>query len=156
MFPFDLRSNLTLPTTTAPVSQPDLQDYLGTGVLQNARYIDPLTQDFVLSSEGHYLGINGVDQAVQLSLLTTFNSSSVPTLGNQFGSILMITSAIRYQIESQINTAMALLLNDNSITLSPISITLPNPGQVLVSFTYVNNTIKSPGNGAQTVQFSLT
>lgn len=118
----------------------DLLDYQGSGTIQTARYIDPVTQDFALSSDGLYEGMNYVDQQIQVALATTFNSTSVLGFGQNFNrqTVPVITPYITRTVTNLLNQALADLLNANLITLSNVSIAANQQGQVFLNFTFQN------------------
>lgn len=152
-FPFSLQNNLVLPPAVSLPSQQDLLDIQGTGVVQSARYINPATRDFELNTNGQFFGMNAVDQSVGFALLTTFNSSSVPGLGQTFGRQWnpLIGVNLTSQMTQTLNAALQTLINNGLITLGTITVTNPSQGVVQVQFTYFNNTVKQN----TTVNFTL-
>jgi hypothetical protein len=149
-FPFSLTNGLmSSPTPTAPVQQ-DLLSYTGDGSVQNSRYINPLTNDFQLNSNHQLLGQNATDQSVLLTLTTTFNSSSVNGLGNNFGSVKLIGNNIRTQMTNILNQALGSLIANGNIIVKDVQIIPTNNNSVGVSFTYYNQSV----NANRTIQFT--
>ena len=128
------------PPRTPPVTQ-DLLSFDNSGTIQTARYINPLTQDFALSSDNLYQGMNAVEQEVQLAILTTFNSSSVLNFGQNFGSIKVITPYITKQMTNLLNQCLSYQITNNLITIYNVSVTSNPQGQCFISFSFTNNTL---------------
>lgn len=139
-FPHDLLSNLAIPNAITPINNTDLLDYAGSNTIQSARYINPQTQDFQVSSTNHLLGQNAVDQEVLLAMNTTFNSSVQIGFGQNFGSIKVINTNMQNQVQTILNQALANLINNQSITLGDVLISNNGLGQLSIQFDYTNNT----------------
>ena len=128
---------LTIPVAATP---PDRREYVDeNNQIQSARLIDPVTKDYVMSSTGHFVGQDVVKQQVYLSLITYFDSSAQKGLGNQFFTIRMITPNIIAQCTAAVKTALATLLNNNSITLNNVNVKLNAPGQVILNVSWTEN-----------------
>ena len=151
-FPFSLSNGLMGPVIPTPPVQQDLLDYSGTGKVQSARYINPLTMDFEVNTDnGQLLGQNATDQSVILALTTTFGSSSVLGLGNNFSSIPTIGADITSQMTKVLNQALNSLVQNGNIILQNVQVFQTAPSTVAVSFTYYNQSL----NVNQTVQFTI-
>ena len=145
-FPYDMYRGISAPQSNFPIDRRDLLDYNGNNIIQSARYINPLTRDFEVSSTNHLEGQNAVEQAVVLAINTTFNSSAQPAFGQNFGLIKLITPQIQTQVSNTVQQALGTLIKNGQITLQSIQYTNNGLGQISVQFTYNNNTI---GNTAQ-------
>ena len=62
-----------------------------TGESHPARYIDPVTRDYVLDENGRLLGMSYVRQCVQLAVHTEYGSSAVQALGHRLRTLQRIT-----------------------------------------------------------------
>jgi hypothetical protein len=133
-FPLDLTSGM-IPAKTTP-NQSVYTDLLdSSGKKQTARLIDPNTQDYVLNSNGYFVGMDEVNQSVQLALLTSFQSASTP-IGNTLSSIRLVTPNIQNIVQNVVQRALANLLNANKITLGKVSIVIKGSNMFLtVPFT---------------------
>jgi hypothetical protein len=149
-FPQSL-SNGIIPQTISQANQQDLISFTGSNQVESARYINPLTQDFELNSNGQFLGMNATDQSVYLALLTTFNSSSVSGLGQTFGSVPVIGTNINLQMQNILNQCLSALVQNNLIVIQSVSVTQPGQNTMSVSFTYFNQSLGS----AVTTNFTL-
>ena len=143
-FPFTLTNGLMSPVAPTAPNRQDLIDYAGSGVIQSARYINPQTQDFQLNeSNGQFLGQNAVDQSVLLALQTTFNSSNVNGLGNNFGSIKLIGQNITSQMNNALNQCLGSLIASGNIVLGTVTVTQTGQNQMNISFNYYNQSTGS-------------
>jgi hypothetical protein len=136
-FPFDLYNNLIASPVPAASIIPDLVDP-NTGVVQSVRFINPITQDYEVSPDGHLYGMNSVQQQVSLSLLTTFGSAVAP-IGQSFLSIRTVTPAIQQQMTSAVQTCLANLVNSGAITITNVTVTVVPGGQVQMQVSFVDN-----------------
>jgi hypothetical protein len=143
-FPFSLKSGIT-PAILATVPKvSDLLSYTGSNTTQTARYIDPLTKDFVLGADGHFLGMNYVEQEVQLACNTTFNSSAISGFGQNFLSPKVVAptpAQLQSQMNALVNQCLNFQIQNNTITITSVSAQEISMGQILVTIVYVNNTI---------------
>jgi hypothetical protein len=136
-FPFNLYTNLITSPVPATAAVPDLVDP-NTGVIQQVRYINPITQDYEISPTGHLYGMNSIQQQVTLSILTTFGSAVAP-IGQTFLSTKTITSNIQNQMTTAVQSALANLINSGAITLNNVSIKVVSGGQVQIVVFFVDN-----------------
>jgi hypothetical protein len=152
-FPFSLQHGLmSSPTLTPPVYQ-DLVDYQGSGKIQSARYINPLTNDFeICSSNGQFMGENAIDQSVLMALTNTFNSTSVLGLGNQFGSVKLIGPNTVNALTNILTQCLGSLIANNSIVLGPVNIMQTDQGTMAISFSYYNQSLGVTQNVSFTQQ----
>lgn len=139
-FPFTLQYNLTQPPLPPPPS-PSLTS--SSGLILDAKYIDPATGDFVLDANGNFVGMNSVDQAVEMALLTAINTTTVRGFGFGIFEIKIIGPNIQNQIKGLVNEALSQLISNGSIQLQDVVITNPYPGQIGLSVYYLNNTVPS-------------
>lgn len=151
-FPFGLQHGLIPPPTLQSTNGQDLLDYQGSGKVQSARYINPLTQDFELGVNGKYLGENATDQSVMLALLTTFNSSSVQGLGNNINrrTVPTIIPSTPLQLKNLLNQCLGGLVSLGFIILGNVSVTQTFNTTMAISFTYYNVSLQQ----SQTVNFT--
>lgn len=140
-FPYDLYRGISAPQTNYPIDRRDLLNYTGDNTIQSARYIDPITHDFVESGTSHLQGMNAIEQAVMLALNTTFNSSAQIAFGQNFGAIKLITPQIQTQVNATINNALATLIQNKQITIQNIQYNNNGNGQIAVQVTFYNNTL---------------
>jgi hypothetical protein len=138
-YPLPYGLSLLQPPINVP-NNTDLLDFQGSGNVQTSRYIDPISQDFELTANGTYQGMNSVEQEVQLALLTTFDSSSVLNFGQNFGSIKVITPYITNQMINLLNQCLSYQIQSNLITIQNTTVTSNQFGQVFISFSFTNNT----------------
>lgn len=139
IFPITILTGLDIPANPTNIAQ-DLLDFTGNGAVQGSRYINPTTKDFVLDANGKYKGMNATDQSVWLALSTSFNSSSVPGLGNNINrtTVPVITPMLNNQMTSLITQCLSSLIANGFIRLGPISVSQTSTNEVLITFTYFN------------------
>lgn len=139
-FPFTLTQNLVpSPPVQAPNRQ-DLLDYKGSGQVQSARYINPSTKDFELNgSNGQFFGENATDQSVLFALATSFNSSSVLNLGNNYNRLTLpvIGPFINQQMTNLLYQCLGSLVPDY-IAIQDVDVTQVGQNAMQISFTYLN------------------
>jgi hypothetical protein len=138
-----IQAKITAQIPTVGITIPlDLYDYQNQGFIQTSRYINPITRDFNVSSDGYTLeGMNFVEQGVILAITTTINSSAVQSFGQGFTSIKLITPQINSIVANTLNNALAPLVNANLIKITSFSVINNQYGQLQVSFVYTNNTV---------------
>jgi hypothetical protein len=140
-FPYNLLSGLQPPQPNYPIDRRDLLDYQGSNSIQSARYIDPITKDFVVSSTNHFEGMNAVEQSVMLAINTTFNTSAQRGLGQNFLSPKFVSNQIQTQMEALLQSCLAYQIQNNQITLLNVQIMDNGFGQIAIQFAYTNNTL---------------
>ena len=120
---------------------PDRREYVdGNNQIQNARYINPLTMDFEISANGHFVGENLVDQQVYLALITDFGTACQADLGNKIKTVKMITPGIITTVSTIINSCLSNLVQAGSITINNLQVALTQqPGQISIQLTFTNN-----------------
>ncbi len=106
--------------------------------IQNARYIDPVTQDYVLKANGHPEGMPGIRQSVYLALLTQFNSSAQLNFGAQLSSIKVVTASIVAEVSNFVRVALSQLISNKQILLNNVSVTNNGRGQVVVNIRWTD------------------
>lgn len=143
-FPYDLYRGISAPQTNFPIDRRDLLNYTGDNTIQSARYINPLTRDFEVSSTRHFQGQNAVEQAVLLAINTTFNTSAQPAFGQNFGAIKLVPTNVNQlnsAVTSTIQQALGTLIQNKQITLRDVQVVNNGLGQIAIQFTYNNNTL---------------
>jgi hypothetical protein len=145
-FPYSLYRGISQPQQNIPIDRRDLLNYTGDNSIQSARYINPITQDFEVSSTNHFQGMNAVEQSVRLAIITTFNSSAQLGFGQNFRSIKVITPFIKNKIISVINNALNFQIQNNQIVIGTIVFSNNQNGQISVQFTYTNLTLGNEAN----------
>src|SRR5512143_2795488 len=114
-FPYELYRGISAPQVNYPIDRRDLLNYTGDNTIQSARYINPLTRDFEVSSTNHLQGQNAVEQAVTLAINTTFNSSAQPAFGQNFGAIKTVpvtTAQLTAKVSATIQQALGNLIQN--------------------------------------------
>lgn len=135
-FPYGLNLIVNNPRPTPP----DRREYVDSeNQIQSARYIDPITKDFVLADNGHFVGQDAVAQRVYLSLITYFNTSAQSGLGNQFFNIKLITKNIVNKCNAAVRLALQDLIDTDVITLNSVSVTQIAAGSVLLTVRWTRN-----------------
>lgn len=151
-FPFSLTNGLTPPPQPQSTNGQDLLDFQGSGKVQSSRYINPLTQDFELGSNGKYLGENATDQSVFLALLTTFNTTSVLGIGNNINrrTVPTIVPGTKIQLQNLINQCLGPLVQGGFIIMGNLRVQQTDYTTMAISFTYFNISLQSN----QTINFT--
>lgn len=136
-FPFSLQNGLLQPPPQTPVTAVDLTD--PNGLIQTARLINPATGDYQVDETGHFVGMNQINQDVQLALLTTFGSAST-AIGNTLKSIRLITPNLQQQVQIAVKTCLANLINSKKITLGTVVVKNLGNGNVSLYVPFTNLT----------------
>lgn len=105
-----------------------------------ALYFDGASKGFPLDSNGHYLSIHPVDQAVALALLVKLGSlASAPEMGAAFASITKILPSTVATATGYANTALQTFVTNQQIKILDIAVTTGSPkGSFSVTVTYIN------------------
>jgi hypothetical protein len=140
-FPFPIGVNLLIPPANTPPDRRDLIDWQNSSTIDGARFINPVTGDYQLASNGHFNGMNAIQQEVYLAVLTRYNTTSIPGFGNNIQSIKIInTPNFAQQAYLIIQQALSNLTSSGQITVTPpVSITQLFPGQAIISFNWIDN-----------------
>jgi phage gp46-like protein len=142
-FPYGIDVINTGPILNYP---PDRRDLVSTNnQVQTARVIDPVTQDYVLNSNGLFQGQSTVQTSVYLALFTTFNSSAVSGLGNKLKSVKVITPNIISQLQSVVMQALASLTSQGLVQLVSCNVLNIGSGNVIVTVNFLDLTINTAG-----------
>ena len=88
----------------------------------NARFIDPVTQDYVFAANGSLSGMSDIQQSVYLAIITSLGSSADPNLGTQISSVEVIGSSTISDIQNYVSTSIASLINSQSIYLNSVNV----------------------------------
>lgn len=123
---------------------PDRREYVDqNNQIQSARLIDAASKDYVLASNGHFVGQDVVKQQVYLALITVFDSSAVNNFGNKLYTIKLVTPNIINQCKAACQQALSTLINNGTITLNGVNVFLNGPGQVIVQVFWTENSTAS-------------
>lgn len=114
--PFGLGTPVAVPAATTNV----LKDALG--VPQGSRYINPVTRDYAYDTDGNAVGMNSVQQRVQLAVSTDRGTSTARDLGNRLKTIQRITDGFSKEVDTMVRECVADLLADGSITIEAIRV----------------------------------
>jgi phage gp46-like protein len=123
-WPFGIQQVNTSPLVNPPQPLKDLIDQ--NNQIQSSRVINPITQDYELNSNGTFVGQSVVQTSVYLALFTTFNSSAVSGLGNQFLTLGVITPNIEKKVFNLTQQALASLINQGLVALVSCSVSAVN------------------------------
>jgi len=134
-FPFDLNSGLVAPQLVQPVINNDLTT--PQGKQSTARLIDVTTKDYVVNDQGGFVGMDNVEQAVQLAIFTTFNSAVTP-IGSTLRNIRVITSTINGIVQNSVQTCLANLINNKQIILGDVIVKSPGSSSVSLYIPFKN------------------
>lgn len=137
VLPFPFGVNLTQ-IVSAPPDRRDLLNFSGSNRIDNARYINPQTLDFEISPNGHYVGMNSVDQEVQLALTTTLGTAAQTSLGTTIKNVKTITPNVVSLIQSSITQALQPMVLSSKIVINNISVSVPFPNQISVQLAFTN------------------
>jgi hypothetical protein len=135
---FPITTNLAPDPIPVAPNRSEYVNYQNKSIINNSRYIDPLTNDFVLQSNGHFVGMNGIQQQVALATTTLLNSSAVSGFGLNLASIKVITPNIQKQVLSLLNAALVNLVDSNQIRINSAAVTQTGIGQISVVFSWTD------------------
>ncbi len=88
-----------------------------TGESHSARYIDPVTRDYVMDEYGRLLGMSYVRQCVQLAVHTERGSAAVQSMGHRLRSLQRITSGFENVVFNVLTEAVAPLVRQGLIAV---------------------------------------
>jgi hypothetical protein len=114
------------------------------GKVQNARFIDPNSGDYVFKN-GYKKGGNDIEQQVYLALATVKNTSTQYNLGQTFSRLQVISSNFQKQVETRVSEALLDLTSSNKITLDRVKIIKKGVGEVQFIIYYTNLINKQAG-----------
>ena len=140
--------------TEAPISNSSVLPYSLTSTnnqIQSSRVIDPVSQDYILNSDGTFQGQSAVHTSVYLALFTTFNSSAVYGLGNQLKLIKVITPNINKQVFNIIQQALRPLISQGVVSLLGCTIQNNGNGNISVTVSFQDLTINNANQPIQTI-----
>jgi hypothetical protein len=93
---------------------------------ENARYLDYLTGDYIIGSDGEIERMPTTRQRVWLALGTLRGSSTVlPMLGVKLPGV--VSRAYEIEVKQAVRTALAALISDGSIVVNEILVEHGNP-----------------------------
>ena len=101
-----------------------------TGASTGSRRIDPKTRDFVRDTNGRILGMNDVQQLVEMVVQTVRSSSAMRSLGQRLGDIDVIGDDIERQVRNVLVQALAHLTSRNIVEIVGVSVTRLHPGAI--------------------------
>jgi hypothetical protein len=134
------------PGTVTPDRSKILQ--LADGTQGTARKIDLLTRDYVLDTvSGRFVGMDQVEQMVNLALITIRGSAIIPTFGQAFSNIKTITDNVLVKVEDEVSQALADLIRNKFISLEGVDVQV-NKGRLSVTVSWrdiSSGTIKETG-----------
>ena len=151
-FPYGISIINTGPLVNPPQPLKDLIDQ--NNQIQSARVINPITQDYELNSNGTFVGQSVVQTSVYLALFTTFNSSAVSGLGNQFLTLGVITPNIEKRIYNLTQQALSSLINQGLVELVSC-ISSSSGDNISVDIDWIDLTQNSAGQPAFTTTILL-
>ncbi len=101
-----------------------------TGASSGSRAVDPKTRDYILDANGRALGMNDVQQLVELAVQTTKNSSAMNSLGQRLGDITVIGDNIERQVRTLLEEALVHLTSTNIIAIVSVTVSRLHPGAI--------------------------
>lgn len=136
LFPYTISFGI-VPNPVAP----DRREFItSNNQLQNSRSINVATGDFQLATNGHFVGVSGVQQQVYLAIATRYNSSAQINLGQQFTSLKLNTQASQQQVSDLVNSALSALVSANKIIIDNVSVITISPGQLGIKIDFTDLT----------------
>lgn len=105
-----------------------------TGASSGSRRIDPVTRDYVVDSSGRALGMNDVQQLVEIAIQTVKYSSAMNSLGQRLGDIDVIGDNIERQVRNVLEEAVAHLTSRNLVEIVSVVVTRLHPGAIRILF----------------------
>lgn len=141
-FPTNLNNGLN--TTQVEFANPppaDLVNITGDNTIQGARYIDLQTGDYAVDDNGHFIGMDSVQQQVLMCMFTNFGSAASP-IGQTLLNIKVISPNIAGQVQSAVQSALANLINNGSLTLNNVYTKKKPNGQLWIEVNFINNLTK--------------
>lgn len=110
------------PATAPPIGGVILRDPI-TGSSTGSRRLDPITKDYVVDEFGRILGMNDVQQLVELAVSTDRGSSAVRTLGQELKKIDRITDNFVRRVTSTFERALKPIVDAGLIEVRSITVT---------------------------------
>lgn len=104
-----------------------------TGLPSGATAIDPITGDHVIDDDGCLLGMTPAEQAVLLVAKTVKGSSAVRELGNDLGSIKVVTDDVNLRVRNILEQAFSSLTRQKIVQLLSITSSVIRPGAVAIN-----------------------
>lgn len=112
----------------SPATADDYDPTLSTG---NARMIDPETGNFLVDGSAKPYLMTTAQEMVLLAFKTRQGSSIVKTLGQNFGSIKMITSNVQILIRNEVSRCLAYAIDNGFIELLEVNVKFTSvPGRL--------------------------
>lgn len=107
---------------------------------QGARFMDPVTKDYVVGPDGEYLRMPTMRQRVLLALGTIKTSSSV----QQDAGITLptkIDGSYERRVQFSVKSALAFMVSSGELRVDQVSVVESRPGRsdILVAFTDLTN-----------------
>lgn len=115
-----------------------------TSTAPSALFFDPNTRDTRMGSDGRFVAVDPVDQEVVLSLWVKFRSiGSAPDTGSRVRELdRQGGPGFLGKIQDIVQLALKRLVDRQAITVTDVSIKIPQKGRTFIFVTYVNNTTK--------------
>jgi len=104
---------------------------------QAARFVDPISRDYVLAADGSYERMPELRQRVLLAVSETKGSSTVSPDGGVEATALIDASFERRR-KGAISNALAFLVNEGAMRIDDIAIDYPRPGHVQTTVAYTD------------------
>lgn len=113
-----------------------------------ALFFDPSTRDFRMDSGGRFVSVHPVDQEVVLSLWIRKGSiGSAPEAGSDIRNLdRQGGPGFIGKVQDMVRAALKSPIERGDITVTDISIVVPQRGTTFVYVTYINNVLSTPGN----------
>jgi hypothetical protein len=96
-----------------------------TGLPQTGRYIDPVTKDYVFTTDGRLQGLATVPQLVQLALTTILGSAAVTNVGQTFTLVQEKGAGFAQQMRAKVTSALSDLVKRNLVQIKSIAVDEP-------------------------------
>ncbi len=120
-----------------------------------ALWFDGATRDFLLDSQGRYLGIHPVDQRAALALLIAYGTiSSAPTTGNKVRRIQKIIRSTPDQVRDYVSQCLDSLIRAGDIVVRDVQVeTNRLVGSITLAVSYTN--LRTSKKAAATIRVNL-
>jgi hypothetical protein len=133
------------PSTAAAQGNPVIFPDARTGFSQTGRSLNPITKDYVFTSDGRSQGFGTTPQRMQLALTTVFNSSAIPGFGQQFTSVREKGPNYQRQLTTFVQNAVSHLVKEKAIVLNEVDVSdvpgKPGAAYMLVQWTDLTTSI---------------
>lgn len=118
-----------------------------TNTQSNARKIDVLTRDYVLSTNGKVAGMDKISQQVYLAIATNLNSSCLKNFGLAFNQLQTLDEYTAQTVVDMVNVALNPLISQKTIEIQSIKVGRdPDFNRLVVNINWINlsnNTVQN-------------